>query len=154
MSKIALVASNVGTAALTALVTTMYWVGAYGVDETGPRSGPASATPVTPAPFIAQDELLRFGPTGVAIPVLGVRARQLRDTYSQARAGGRRVHDAIDIMASAGTPVVAAAPGTVEKLYHSNGGGGITAYLRSTDGRWAPAVSTPSSRCGCPCPGR
>ena len=39
-------------------------------------------------------------------------------------------------MAPAGTPVVAAAPGTVEKVYFSNGGGGNTVYIRSDDGRW------------------
>jgi murein DD-endopeptidase MepM/ murein hydrolase activator NlpD len=32
--------------------------------------------------------------------------------------------------------VIAAAPGTVEKLYFSNGGGGITIYVRSPDQRW------------------
>ncbi len=39
-------------------------------------------------------------------------------------------------MAAQGTPVIAAAPGTVEKLFFSEGGGGITAYVRSDDGRW------------------
>jgi murein DD-endopeptidase MepM/ murein hydrolase activator NlpD len=39
-------------------------------------------------------------------------------------------------MAPHGTLVVAAAPGKVEKLYFSKGGGGITAYVRSTDGLW------------------
>jgi murein DD-endopeptidase MepM/ murein hydrolase activator NlpD len=46
------------------------------------------------------------------------------------------VHDAIDIMAPAGTRVVAAAEGTVEKLYYSHGGGGITVYVRSPDRRF------------------
>ncbi len=76
------------------------------------------------------------GPAGLAIPVAGVRQRQLVDTFTQARAGGARVHDAIDIMAAEGSPVVAAAPGRVEKLYFSDGGGGISAYVRSDDGRW------------------
>ena len=79
---------------------------------------------------------MEVGPAGLAIPVAGVRANQLTDTFTQARAGGARVHDAIDIMAARGTPVVAAASGTVEKLYFSDGGGGISAYVRSDDKRW------------------
>ena len=75
-------------------------------------------------------------PSGLAIPVAGIRPEQLSDTFTQARAGGARVHDAIDIMAARGTPVVAAAEGTVEKLFLSNGGGGITAYVRSPDRAW------------------
>lgn len=81
-------------------------------------------------------EPLLVAPSGLAIPVIGIEAKALTDTYTQSRAGGARVHNAIDIMAPRGTPVVAASDGTVEKLYYSNGGGGITAYVRSTDGRW------------------
>jgi murein DD-endopeptidase MepM/ murein hydrolase activator NlpD len=65
-----------------------------------------------------------------------VKAKDLVDTFTQARAGGARVHDAIDIMAPEGTPVLAATPGTVEKLFFSDGGGGNTIYIRSDDGRW------------------
>ena len=79
---------------------------------------------------------LVLGPGGLAVPVAGVRPEQLSDTYTQSRAGGARAHNAIDIMAPRGTPVVAAAPGTVEKLYLSDGGGGITAYVRSPDRQW------------------
>ena len=91
-----------------------------------PRGGP----PVTVAEGVV------VGPTGLAVPVAGVKPEQLVDTYTQARAGGARSHDAIDIMAPLGTPVIAAAPGKVEKLFLSQGGGGITAYVRSDDGRW------------------
>ena len=79
---------------------------------------------------------ITVGPSGLAIPVAGTKASSLIDTFTQARAGGARVHDAIDIMAAEGTPVVAAAPGRVEKLFFSNGGGGISAYVRSDDGLW------------------
>ena len=44
------------------------------------------------------------------------------------------MHDAIDILAPLDTPVVAAAPGTVEKLFVSKPGGN-TVYVRSADRR-------------------
>jgi murein DD-endopeptidase MepM/ murein hydrolase activator NlpD len=72
--------------------------------------------------------------TRLMIPVAGVRRDQLVDTFSQARAQGARHHDAIDIMAPRGTPVIAAAAGRVEKLFLSKDGGN-TVYVRSPDGR-------------------
>ena len=66
------------------------------------------------------------------VPVRGVTAAALADTFTDARSEGRS-HDAIDIMAPAGTPVVAAADGRVEKLFVSKAGGN-TVYVRSSDG--------------------
>lgn len=60
------------------------------------------------------------------IPVEGVPADQLTDTFDNARAAGRR-HDAIDIMAPKGTRVLAAADGSVAKLFTS-ARGGLTVY--------------------------
>lgn len=68
----------------------------------------------------------------LVIPVSGVRRDQLTDTFSQSREGGARVHNAIDIMAPRGTPIVAAAAGQVEKLFVSVRGGN-TIYIRSPD---------------------
>jgi len=73
-------------------------------------------------------------PTNLVIPVAGVKADQLRDTFSEARSEGR-VHDAIDIPAPQGTPVLAAADGTILKLFHSNRGGN-TIYQLSTDSKF------------------
>lgn len=66
------------------------------------------------------------------IPVLNIRAADLTDTFSDSRGSGQRLHEAIDIMAPEGTSVVAAAPGTVEKMFISDAGG-KTLYIRSAD---------------------
>ncbi len=63
---------------------------------------------------------------GLLIPVVGVKPGDLVDTFSQARGEGR-THDAIDIMAARGTPVVAANDGHVVKLFTSVPGG-LTVY--------------------------
>lgn len=161
MSILKLIGSNLVTALLAVTVTSFYWIGALSRDDRDSATTRAPTgsyvsmelPPAASAPQAAdagrdggreqseprriKHKKLVIGPTGLAIPVFGVRAKQLVDTYSQARAGGRRVHDAIDIMAGAGTPVLAAAPGKLEKLFFSQGGGGITAYIRSPDGRWS-----------------
>lgn len=65
------------------------------------------------------------------MPVANVRRGDLVDTFTQSRGQGRP-HDAIDIMAPRGNQVVAAAAGTVEKLFSSKLGG-KTIYIRSPD---------------------
>jgi murein DD-endopeptidase MepM/ murein hydrolase activator NlpD len=59
---------------------------------------------------------------GLIIPVAGVRRDQLLDTFTDSRSEGR-THDAIDIMAPAETPVLAAADGQIQKLWLSERGG-------------------------------
>lgn len=132
---------RLGTVVVTAVLVSAFWIFFQGISssrEDGKVEGVGDRKIVQPssAPAITMAESVTVGPAGLAIPVVGVKADQLVDTYTQARAGGARVHDAIDIMAAEGTPVVTAAPGTVEKLYFSKGGGGISAYIRSSDGRW------------------
>ena len=60
------------------------------------------------------------------IPVQGADARALRDTFADARQGGRR-HEALDIPAPRLTPVLAVEDGTIEKLFMSVRGG-LTIY--------------------------
>lgn len=68
------------------------------------------------------------------VPVAGIEAEQLVDTFADARGGGSRSHQALDIPAPAGTAVLAAGPGIVEKLFLSDEGGN-TVYVRSADRR-------------------
>ena len=131
------------TAVVTATLTSAFWIFAYNTGalptaDARKVKGAGDVAVVDPAsgPPVAIAEGVEVGPAGLAIPVAGVKAKELTDTFTQARAGGARVHDAIDIMADEGTPVIAASDGTVEKLFFSEGGGGITAYVRSPDQRW------------------
>ena len=94
----------------------------------GPRPFVAKAAPKpAPPPAIpaqipqAVPELL----SKLLIPVEGVTASQLVDNFNEMRDGHR--HEAIDILAPRGTPVLAAAEGPVAKLFESKAGG-LTVY--------------------------
>ena len=132
----------VGTAIVTAILTSAFWIFYFGIagaptaDSKVTASGEKVTIDPNAQPPVTIAEGVTVGPAGLVLPVAGVKPEQLSDTYTQARAGGARIHDAIDIMAPEGTPVAAAADGTVEKLFFSNGGGGITVYVRSPDQRW------------------
>ena len=71
------------------------------------------------------------GTLKLIIPVAGVKPDQLLDTFANSRSEGR-VHDAIDIMAPAGTPVLAATNGEIIRLFQSERGG-TTIYQVSPD---------------------
>ncbi len=123
------------TAVVTAVITSVFWIALYNLASfSTPAPGERKALTRTAAPGAAKELVL--GPSGLVVPVAGVSLRDLVDTYRQSRSGGARVHNAMDIMAPHGTPVLAAAPGTVEKLFFSQGGGGTTVYVRSPDRRW------------------
>jgi murein DD-endopeptidase MepM/ murein hydrolase activator NlpD len=114
------------TIAVTVVLTSVAWL-AIGLF--------LFARQVDASPREAQPNAAAAGPPGTLIvPVQGVRREALSDTWGQSRADGARAHEAIDIMARRGTPVLAAAAGTVEKLFVSERGG-TTVYVRSPDRR-------------------
>jgi murein DD-endopeptidase MepM/ murein hydrolase activator NlpD len=124
------------TIVVTATVTSAAWIvaGGFGVaPDLHPFVGIAPAAPERAVPAGSGTSLAAPAAAGdLIVPVAGVKPEQLSDTFDDARGGGSRKHEALDIMAPAGTPVVAAASGTVEKLFLSKAGGN-TIYVRSPD---------------------
>jgi peptidoglycan LD-endopeptidase LytH len=92
--------------------------------------------PLRPRPDVAfspapvPGDLMRLQARQLALPVAGFEARQLRDTFAEAR--GTRVHEALDLLAPRGTPVVAVDAGVVKKLFNSRAGG-LTVYQFDPD---------------------
>lgn len=105
-----------------------------------PTASPSLASPSptltpsaenTPSPTLPIPPIGFVGTLNLIIPVSGVKPEQLHDTFADSRSEGR-VHDAIDIPAPAGTPVLAAADGQIVKLFQSERGG-TTIYELSTN---------------------
>jgi murein DD-endopeptidase MepM/ murein hydrolase activator NlpD len=100
-------------------------------------TSPGTATPLQtgkvaiPTQMPSDTAIAPSNSLSLLIPVAGVRADELTDTFTQARSGGR-VHDAIDIPAPAGAAVIAAADGTIVK-FHDSVLGGTTIYQLSED---------------------
>jgi murein DD-endopeptidase MepM/ murein hydrolase activator NlpD len=84
-----------------------------------------AGAPDAPTPAALDTHVAHLRARKLTIPVAGVRADALVASFAEAR--GERVHEALDIMADAGTPVVAVEDGTVAKLFTSKAGG-LTIY--------------------------
>jgi peptidoglycan LD-endopeptidase LytH len=129
------------TIVVTATLTSAGWivVGSTYVGRDGEDA--ASATRVVPSTAEATPTATPAATSTAAeaadgpltVPVAGIARSQLSDTFDDSRGGGR-LHEALDIMAPTGTPVLAAAAGRVEKLFRSDAGGN-TVYVRSDDRR-------------------
>lgn len=83
------------------------------------------------------------------LPVQGARIARLKDNFSEMRGNGTRPHEAMDILAPRGTPVLAAATGRIAKLFTSQQGGltlyefdstGTFAYYYAHLDRYAPGI--------------
>jgi murein DD-endopeptidase MepM/ murein hydrolase activator NlpD len=87
---------------------------------------PSPAPPAPSGPLTHDADISLLRTRVLTLPVQGVAAAQLTDTYTQARAAGA-THEALDIMAVRGTPVLAVEDGKVVKLFLSKPGG-LTIY--------------------------
>lgn len=101
---------------------------------------PAAVSPpptpdVNALPVIESDPLADLRRRHLEMPVLGASRDALRTSFDEARSGSR-THEAIDILAPLGTPVVAVEDGIIAKLFLSDAGG-ITVYLFDPTGRYA-----------------
>jgi peptidoglycan LD-endopeptidase LytH len=67
-------------------------------------------------------------------PVLGVSIERIKDSFRDRRGETRR-HNAMDILAPRGTPVVSADSGRILKLYRNNLGG-LMVYASDAEGRY------------------
>lgn len=98
--------------------------------SSGDRPLPAPAPAALPQP--APSHTARPVEKTLAVPVQGIARSQLRDTFRDGRSRGRR-HQAIDIMAARGTPVLAADDGRIARI-SQNRGGGLSIYQVDASG--------------------
>ena len=95
-------------------------------DSTDAQLTPQALAPPAAMPALPSvTDLDRLRGRTLLLPVQGFDLHQLRDDFAEKR--GAHVHEAIDMPAPRGTPVLAADDGTVKKLFTS-GAGGLTVY--------------------------
>ncbi|MBM3906453.1 MAG: M23 family metallopeptidase [Gemmatimonadetes bacterium] len=95
---------------------------------------PRSESPPPAAPLSLSDEDY-LHTRALMVPVDGITPDAVPDTYWQARDGGARAHQAVDILAKRGTPVLSVDSGTILRLTKSTLGG-ITIYATDPERRF------------------
>jgi murein DD-endopeptidase MepM/ murein hydrolase activator NlpD len=103
-----------------------------------PLAPPPSELPqqVTPPPVTqgeADRSIAEANTDHPIVPIQGVAPNKIKDTFFDNRDGHE--HDALDIPATRGTPVIAAVQGNVAKLFHSQEGG-TTVYQFDDSGKF------------------
>lgn len=92
------------------------------VTEAAPASQPANVAALPPRDLAA--------PRSLIVPIAGLARADVRDMFDEGRGDHR--HEAIDIMAPRGTPIIATDDGVVKKLFTS-AAGGLTVYQFDPD---------------------
>jgi peptidoglycan LD-endopeptidase LytH len=103
-----------------ALALALLWVAAC-----APGRGPSATAGMTDSEFLRAQRLM--------VPVDGIAPSRVSDTYAARR--GDRGHEALDIMARRGTPVLAAVAGEIVRV-SSNALGGNTIYATDVERRF------------------
>jgi peptidoglycan LD-endopeptidase LytH len=97
--------------------------GARGDDTTPVTTPPASSSPAGSAAVAPTPDELSALAASLVVPVAGVTPAELHSSFFERRGGGTRQHNALDIPAPRGTPVISATPGRVLRLFNSKAGG-------------------------------
>ena len=115
---------------------------------TPPPDAVASASASPPAPSLPPADIPKVAPPApvplneadrtaaeprIEMPLANIDPHTLTDTFTQVRTG--HMHEALDIMAPRGTPVMAVAEGNVAKLFNSKQGGN-TVYQFDNSRTW------------------
>ncbi len=119
---------------LVAITDTIPTLGTPGSDASGISADAMEAAWMPVDAPLERVELV-FSLNRLMVPVAGFEPDDLDDSFYARRSGGR-THEAIDIAADAGTPVVAVSDGSVIRK-HTNRLGGRVLYTLSPDGRYA-----------------
>jgi peptidoglycan LD-endopeptidase LytH len=131
-----------GTAVLAPLPATAEVLLAGGPEGESPvPTGPNPSAPATRSPALATAVMVpsaritkaleRLRDKDLVVPVVGVDASKLEDTFTAMRDGDRQ-HNALDILAPRNTAILAADDGVILRM-SSNTLGGITIYAADKD---------------------
>ena len=116
------------------------WVAASAPAAPAPTARTATATQQATPKGIALSTVAaapsdRDAGSSLFFPVAGHEDKPLADSFGDARDGGDRRHNAIDIMAPRGTPVLSVEDGRILRLSRSDKGG-ITVYATDPQERF------------------
>jgi hypothetical protein len=104
-------------------------------DSTDAMLTPKSLAAPADVPAVPSvSDLDRLRARQLLLPIQGYDLHQLRDNFAEKR--GTRVHEAIDMAAARGTPVLAVDDGIVKKLFTS-AAGGLTVYEFDADATYS-----------------